>query len=106
MKKYSSPLIYLVFAGSLLLACSSRMSKKLSDPDRSHAENLLKIHCTSCHSSSVSGMAPSFEEMKNQYAVSTSSRKQFIEEMTRFLLSPSLQNSHMPGSVSRYGLMP
>ena len=106
MKKYSSLWIYLVFAGSLLVACSSPMSKKLDSSGRAYAGNLLKTHCNSCHSSSVSGMAPSYKEVKDQYATSTSSRKQYIEEMNPFLLSPSLKNSHMPGSVSRYGLMP
>lgn len=64
--------------------------------------------CLSCHDPATRGadrVAPPVFAVKNHYA-NYREREAFVNAMSAFILSPSVENSRMPGAIGRFELMP
>ena len=106
MKQYlfSFSIIVLVF-----INCKpkeeAKITKKLDAKTQNQAVRVLGNNCISCHAPD-SKIAPSLLAIKTSYKRAFSNETEFVNTMTDFLLNPTFENSKMPKTIEKLGIMP
>jgi hypothetical protein len=71
--------------------------------------DLIKTNCFVCHNPNVGShddfITPHLVGIKYRYKKSYSTREDFIENMSAFILNPNKEDALMRGPVRRFGLM-
>lgn len=71
--------------------------------------SIVDQNCISCHSpkgGADSRIAPPLAAIKQHYFKEGMSESEFVEQISTFLNSPSIEKSKMPMAVEKFGLMP
>jgi len=73
----------------------------------SYPELLFNGNCITCHkTNSLNKSAPTVQEIQKEYKNAFSNKKDFINYMTVWVLSPKKETSLMQDKIEKYGLMP
>jgi hypothetical protein len=113
-KKIIILLLVITLAGSCrqntLQHDPSLMNASLADASITQVPEELETNCYICHNPKAKShdaiIAPPLAVVKMRYNRQFNSRKQFVDAMTSFMLSPTKEKAIMYGAVSRFGLMP
>ena len=63
-------------------------------------------NCISCHNEIGKKVAPPFVEIKGYYLLSYPNKKDFVENIAKWVYKPNHQTSKMKNAIKEYGLMP
>lgn len=75
----------------------------------SEGASIVRQNCISCHSPNEglsNKIAPSLKAIKEHYLKNGIKEAEFTGKMSKFLLSPSIEDSEMPQAIEKFGLMP
>ena len=67
---------------------------------------LFSGNCATCHFKNRSHSAPSIVEIKQRYKSVFSNKKDFINNMSEWVLNPKESNSIMSDAIDKYEIMP
>ncbi len=67
---------------------------------------LFNGNCITCHKESESISAPSIIQIQKRYKDAFSTKKEFVEYMSKWVQHPKKETSLMHDAVKKYGLMP
>lgn len=71
---------------------------------------ILEQNCIACHTPHEKGMgnriAPPLFAMKQHYLETSKKESEFVNNMTSFLLNPTIEHTKMPRAVQKFGIMP
>lgn len=71
-------------------------------------KKLMEVHCYSCHhptASEENRLAPPMIAIKMRYINSSTTKKEFIADMQKWIKNPVESNVKMYGAVKRFGIM-
>jgi len=63
-------------------------------------------NCTTCHYETKTVSAPSMKIVKENYLRAFSTKKDFVENMSKWVVKPKKETSIMLDSIDKHGLMP
>ncbi len=67
---------------------------------------LFHGNCVTCHHETIAHSAPSITQVKEVYQSAFSTKEQFVNYMTQWVLKPNAQKSLMHQAINKYQLMP
>ena len=102
-------IITFIIISLLLTNCKSKeeakITKKLDIKTHNQAVRVLAKNCISCHAPD-SKIAPNLLAIKTSFEEASSNETEFVDQMTSFLLNPTVENSKMPKATEKFGIMP
>jgi hypothetical protein len=73
----------------------------------SYPELLFNGNCITCHkTNNLNKSAPTIQEIQSNYKNAFPNKKDFIDYLSTWVLSPKEETSLMKDSIDKYGLMP
>lgn len=112
-----SSLLILVLTGLIITGCTNEKNNAKSNVvsiaynnDNNEGLKLLQQNCYACHSVSTKShdeiIAPPMAAVKRRYLMSYSTKEEFIEAFTNWVLNPLEENALMRGAVVNFKVMP
>ncbi|KAB7884578.1 MAG: cytochrome C [Arcobacter sp.] len=72
-----------------------------------YPELLFNGNCITCHKTdNLNKSAPTVQEIQKEYKNAFADKKEFVDYMTHWVLSPKKETSLMQDKIEKYGLMP
>lgn len=84
-------------------------SKDLNEETYREGKAIVKQNCISCHAANkevVNQIGPTLLVIKKAYLTEGIKEAEFVNQMTEFLLTPGIENTSMPDTAQKYGVMP
>lgn len=111
LKSYTSIILGLIiftFLGCNRNLRSDQSKLELTDTERMEAREIVTTVCQNCHHPTAAPdnrLAPPLEIAKRNYLASSSSKADFVDQFTRFIIAPTQEEAKLHSDVEEFGMM-